>query len=80
MTNGGSHSDNSDAFSSSSDDERPLNLQADEEWQDAEPDEEDIVFQSLFDDEIFNSLDSMLALCKQQYKFDLKAVIRDLGA
>lgn len=72
--------DESDASSSSSSgDEGPIDLRADEEWQDAEPDNEEVVFQSLFDDEIFNTLDSMLALCKQQYKFDLRAVIRNLG-
>jgi type I protein arginine methyltransferase len=43
----------------------------DDEWQDAEPDQERVEILSLFDDQKFLDIKSMLDYCKDKYNFDL---------
>lgn len=47
-----------------------LDLQDDEGWEDAEPEEEQLRVVSLFDAEIFPNILSMLEYCKAKYNFD----------
>lgn len=65
--------------SSVSDQSDELNLDDDEEWKDAESDEEKVHFVSLFGDETFDSIHSMLKHCKAVHKFDLVKLQDDLG-
>ena len=67
--------------STSSDDEseRPLDLTADDGWEDAEPDQESLEFVSLVDDEVFGSIEEMLRHCKQERGFDLVEIATRLG-
>ena len=51
-----------------------LDLKDDEGWEDAEPDEEDTIFISLLDDEVFTDIMSMLNHCKDKYGFDFLVV------
>lgn len=65
--------------SSVSDQSDELNLDDDEEWRDAEPDEEIVHFVSLFGEETFDSIHSMLKHCKTVHNFDLVKLRDDLG-
>ncbi|ATY67079.1 arginine methyltransferase [Cordyceps militaris] len=49
------------------------------EWLDVEPDEEQIVFASLFDTETFSSIQDLLNHCKTHHAFDLVATVHRLG-
>lgn len=70
----------SDSSSSSSDEsERPLDLTADDGWEDAEPDEENLEFVSLVDEKVFGSIKEMLEYCKQEREFDLADIVTRLG-
>jgi type I protein arginine methyltransferase len=53
---------------------------SDEEgWLDIEPEESDILsFVSLFDDEVFPDVQSMLGYCKEKYNFDFMATRKNL--
>lgn len=64
-----------------SDDESgdPLDLQDDEGWEDAEPDEEKTTLVSLFDDEQFSDMHSMLEHCKEKHGFDLVSLKNKFG-
>ena len=68
----------SEAASSSSS-EDILDLEADEGWEDAEPDVEQEQFVSLFDEKVFSDIQSMLRYCKNQYDFDFLATRQALG-
>ena len=56
-----------------------LDLKDDEGWEDAEPDEEETQFISLFDDEVFTDIMSMLNHCKDKHNFDFLQVRQRLG-
>jgi protein arginine N-methyltransferase 3 len=56
-----------------------LDLKDDEGWEDAEPDEEETIFISLLDDEVFTDIMSMLNHCKDEYGFDFLEVRQRLG-
>lgn len=56
-----------------------LNLEDDREWQDAEDDEEQLTFVSLFDDKTFPSLAPLLIHAQEHYHFDLKETVRRFG-
>ena len=67
----------SDSDSATSD---PLDLADDEGWEDVAPEEEEsqpIV--SLFSQEIFPDVRSMIKDCKEKFQFDFVAVQRELG-
>jgi hypothetical protein len=51
----------------------------DDEWQDAEPDQERVEILSLFDDQKFLDIKSMLSYCKDKYSFDLLDVQKRLS-
>jgi len=73
-------SDDEDSLSSTSSDlQEPVDLNADEEWQDAEPDQENLEFVSLFDDAVFPSFEVMLDHCKTNFDFDIQRVVKGLG-
>lgn len=75
-----SRSDDEESLSStSSAPQDAVNLDADEEWQDAEPDQEKLEFLSLFDDAVFSSFEAMLEHCKITFEFDLQRVVKELG-
>lgn len=65
--------------SSVSDESEKLNLDDDDEWKDAESDGEKVLFVSLFGEETFDSIHSMLKHCKTVHKFDLVKMRDDLG-
>lgn len=67
------------ASSGSSENSDILDLKDDEGWEDAEPDEEDIQFISLLDDEVFKDIQTMLTHCKEKYDFDFMDVRQKLG-
>jgi protein arginine N-methyltransferase 3 len=46
----------------------------DNDWEDAEPDEEQIQVIGLFDDVVFSNAQTMLGYCKEKYDFDFVAV------
>jgi hypothetical protein len=54
--------------------ESSLSERGEEDWEDAEPDEEQIQVVSLFDDRIFTDARSMLDYCKERYLFDFTSV------
>lgn len=66
----------SDSESSNAD---PLDLADDEGWEDVEPEEESQPIVSLFSQEIFPDVRSMLKDCKEKYGFDFVAVQNELG-
>ena len=47
-----------------------LNLNSDDGWEDAEPEEETDVFISLLDDEVFTDIMHMVNYCKEKHNFD----------
>ena len=47
-----------------------LDIEDDEGWDDVEPDIEKVKFVSLFDNEVFDNVPSMLLHCKTNYNFD----------
>ena len=48
--------------------------EGEEDWEDAEPDREEIQVVSLFDDTLFPTAKSMLDYCKERYKFDFISI------
>jgi protein arginine N-methyltransferase 3 len=67
------------ASSGSSETSDILDSKDDEGWEDAEPDQEEIPFISLLDDEVFMDIQSMLSHCKEKYGFDFLEVRQRLG-
>ncbi|KAK5020031.1 Ribosomal protein arginine N-methyltransferase rmt3 [Cryomyces antarcticus] len=58
----------------------PLNPEQDEDWEDAEPEEEEnLQVKDFFSDETFPSARAMLEFCQDQYGFDFVKVQKDLG-
>jgi protein arginine N-methyltransferase 3 len=55
------------------------NLREEEGWEDAEPDQEELQFVSLFDDKTFPDAKSMIDYCKESYQFDLISIIKQHG-
>lgn len=74
--NGPSKDAPSDSESSTSD---PLDLADDEGWEDVAPEEESEPIVSLFSQEEFPDVRSMLDDCKEKFGFDFVAVQRELG-
>lgn len=56
-----------------------LRLEEDKEWEDAENDEEQLTFVSLFDGSTFPSLGRMLEHCREKHDFDLVSIIQRFG-
>lgn len=56
-----------------------VDLTEDHEWQDAENDEEQLTFVSLFDDRVFPRFIDMLDYCRDHHQFDLSQVVAQLG-
>lgn len=52
---------------------------SEEGWQDVEPDGEDVLVVSLFDDTTFSDARSMLDYCRDRYGFDFLETRRRLG-
>ena len=69
----------SPATSSSSEDDDVLNLENDEGWEDVEPDAEKVRIVSLFGDDEFDDVQTMLQHCKDEYQFDLVNIRKELG-
>lgn len=67
------------ASSSGSETSDILDLKNDEGWEDAEPDEEQQTFVSLFDGENFTDINSLLDYTKKQHNFDFLAVRQKLS-
>ncbi|MCJ1390386.1 hypothetical protein MMC18_003245 [Xylographa bjoerkii] len=63
----------------SSEEDDHTNLEDEQGWEDVEPDIENIVFKSLFDDNIFQDVHSMLQYCLATYRFDFLDTRRRLG-
>ena len=59
----------------------PLDLRADEGWQDVEPDNEEDgeQFNCLYSDAVFPTLTELLTHCKNNHDCDLVAICRNLG-
>ena len=55
-----------------------LNLEQDEEWQDVEEDAENVSFTSLFDDQQFSSIISMLEYCRDKHNLDVWKLRKDM--
>ena len=71
-----------DAVASESSSDSDDNLRYDEEddqWEDAEPDGENLEIVSFFDRERFSDIKSMLEYCESKYQFDFLEVIKRLG-
>ena len=51
----------------------------DDGWSDAESDEEKADFRCFFDDESFESANSMLLHCKTQHNLDFKGITKSFG-
>lgn len=56
-----------------------VDLEEDHEWEDAENDEEQLTFVSLYDDRTFTSLGSMLQYDREHHGFDLAGHVQTLG-
>lgn len=67
------------ASSDSSENSDILDFKDDEGWEDAEPDQEDIHYISLLDDETFTDSNTMLNHCREKYGFDFLEVRQRLG-
>ncbi|KAF2136962.1 uncharacterized protein K452DRAFT_322102 [Aplosporella prunicola CBS 121167] len=65
--------------SGSSEASDPLDIRDDEGWEDAEPDVESIQIVSLFDDQVFPDVKSMIEDCKKRHQFDFIGVQKQLG-
>ncbi len=65
--------------SSASADSDPLDIQDDEGWEDAEPENEDQEVKGLFNDETFPNIRLMLEDCKDKHGFDLEKTTKELG-
>ncbi|MCJ1435285.1 hypothetical protein MMC27_004657 [Xylographa pallens] len=55
------------------------NIEDEQGWEDVEPDVENIVYKSLFDDKDFQDVRSMLQYCLVTYQFDFLRIKADLG-
>lgn len=60
----------SSTSSSDGDQADSLNVEDDEGWEDVEPDTENVKTVSLFDDQVFDDVASMLLHCKIVHDFD----------
>lgn len=69
----------SDSASSDSEDSDILNLENDEGWEDAEPDEDETVVVSLIGDGVFPNVRSMLRHCKDVHSLDFLQIRNELG-
>lgn len=69
----------SPATSSSSESDNIPNLEDDEGWEDVEPDVEKVKIVSLFGDDEFDDVQTMLQHCKDEYQFDLVKIRKELG-
>ena len=56
-----------------------LNLEDDEGWGDIEPDVENVRVVSLFENETFPDIHSMLRHCRTRHNFDLVKLRNELG-
>lgn len=65
--------------SSSSASDLSKNFGLGDEWQDVEPDEEEVIFQCLFGKETFGDIQSFLEHCKHVHGFDLAHIRSELG-
>ena len=61
------------------DDSSACSQRLEDDWEDLEPDVEDVSFKSLLDDAIFQDVRSMLDHCKDKYAFDFVKIQKDLG-
>ncbi|KAL0254492.1 Ribosomal protein arginine N-methyltransferase rmt3 [Diplodia seriata] len=57
----------------------PLDMRGEEDWEDAEPDVEEIRVVGLFDDHVFPDVKQMIEDCKKRYSFDFVGVQKTLG-
>lgn len=71
--------DISSPSSSSSESNAPLDLSADQEWQDVEPDEEAVQVLSFFDDVVFGSVAEMLRYTQTEHGLDVLDIVRRFG-
>ena len=71
--------DMSSKSSSASDNEDQIPFDGDDQWEDLEPDQEDINVISLFSEENFPDVNSMLQHCKDRHDFDLVKIRNQLG-
>lgn len=70
----------SSSVTSSTESLEAVNLQADDEWQDVDPDSEiNPPIISLFDNGTFPDVASMLHDCKVKHNVDLVAIVREAG-
>lgn len=69
----------SHSASSDSEDSDILNLENDEGWEDAEPDEDDTRVVSLIGDSVFLDVHSMLRHCKDVHALDFLQIRNELG-
>lgn len=69
----------SSSASSDSEDSDILNLENDEVWEDAEPDEEETRVTTLIGDGVFPDVHSMLRYCKDAHAFDFLQIRNELG-
>lgn len=56
-----------------------MDVEEDEDWEDLEPDVEEVAVQSLFDEKVFPDARSMLQYCLNAYQFDFLKVRKELG-
>jgi len=71
-------SDSSDGSDAHEEDDI-LDMKDDEGWEDVEPDLERIEVVSLFDNEVFTDVQSMLQHCREAHQFDLWQAQKDLS-
>lgn len=69
----------SPASSSDSESHDILDLEDDEGWEDLEPDVEKIKIVSLFGEDKFDDVQTMLQHCKDNHQFDLVKIQKELG-
>lgn len=67
------------AAGSSSSESETSDLREEEGWEDAEPDNEELSFVSLFDDKTFPDAMSMLKYTKEKYQFDFVSIQKEHG-
>ena len=74
-----SSSESVDNFSSNSGNTDKINLEEDQNWKDVVSDKEDIKVISLFGEETFDTVQSMLKHCKEVHHFDILEVRNKYG-
>ena len=73
------HSDQSEPALSDSESAGLLDLQDDEGWEDAEPEEEAITITCLFGQAQFSDVRSLLQHCRDKHNFDLASLNSKFG-